>query len=96
MFSSLYYTKRSCFGVQTVCTVEKQLEALRLLSYSCRYPGYQTNFLVCGEMLRHIFDRRPKRPKEKKTPKFRVGSLYKDLVARSSVICTRGSFSLGT
>ena len=71
-------------------------EALRLLSYSCRYPGYQTNFLVCGEMLRHILDRRPKRPKEKKTLKFRVGSLYKDLVARSSVICTRGSFSLGT
>ena len=41
-------------------------EALRLLYYSCRYHGYQTSFLVCGEMLRHIFDRRPKRPKEKK------------------------------
>ena len=48
-------------------------EALRLLSYSCRYHGYQTSFLVCGEMLRHIFDRRPKRPKEKKNTEISPG-----------------------
>lgn len=48
-------------------------EALRLLYYSCRYHGYQTSFLVCGEMLRHIFDRRPKRPKEKKNTEISPG-----------------------
>lgn len=38
-------------------------EALRLIFYSCRYPGYQTNLLVCVDMLRHIFDRKKKKTK---------------------------------